>query len=32
MFEWRLGYWLGLFYLAIFASALAFILYLARRA
>ncbi len=26
--EWRLGYWLGLFYLAIFASALAFSLYL----
>jgi drug/metabolite transporter (DMT)-like permease len=26
--EWRLGYWLGLLYLAIFASALAFSLYL----
>ncbi len=26
--EWRLGYWLGLFYLAVFASALAFSLYL----
>ena len=26
--EWRVGYWLGLFYLAIFASALAFSLYL----
>jgi drug/metabolite transporter (DMT)-like permease len=28
VFEWRLGYWLGLVYLAIFASALAFSLYL----
>jgi len=26
--EWRLGYWLGLFYLGVFASALAFSLYL----
>src|SRR5688572_1331182 len=26
--EWRLGYWLGLLYLALFASALAFSLYL----
>jgi drug/metabolite transporter (DMT)-like permease len=26
--EWRIGYWLGLFYLALFASALAFSLYL----
>jgi drug/metabolite transporter (DMT)-like permease len=26
--EWRLGYWLGLIYLAVFASALAFSLYL----
>jgi drug/metabolite transporter (DMT)-like permease len=26
--EWRLGYWLGLFYLGLFASALAFSLYL----
>ena len=28
VFEWRLGYWLGLLYLALFASALAFSLYL----
>ena len=28
VFEWRLGYWLGLVYLAVFASALAFSLYL----
>ena len=28
VFEWRLGYWVGLFYLALFASALAFSLYL----